>query len=241
MTTQKHRIGFVSPSNRWGKHYDELLSFVPDALDVQIESLYLYTAQLTELAGKTEIHASKTKELADERGWEGIALMGAPMEVQNPELPRRVRELVTIPVTTAMAAGAAALRAFGTRKALLLTPFDNGLKGKIRAHLASEGIDAILPADAFPEVARAAEQTPEQVYDLAKNELAKAPGAQAVYFQGAPLDPLKVIERIEADFGVPVVASNPTMLWSICAKLGLKFSVEGRGRLMREWPDPVPV
>jgi maleate isomerase len=114
------------------------------------------------------------------------------------------------------------------------------MKARLQAHLVTEGIDAILPPTAFSAIDRAAEQTPEQVYALAKNELEKAPNAQAIYFQGAPLDPLQVIERIETDLGVPVVASNPTMLWHICTKVGLRFSVPGHGRLLREWPDPVP-
>jgi len=241
MTTQKARIGFISANNRWGSHYDEFLKLVPAGVEVQIEGLGLYTAQITELEGKAEVHARKTAELAAANDWKGIAVMGAPMEVQNPGLPRRIREMVSVPVTTAMEAGAAALRALGTRRALLLTPFDNAMKARLQAHLKTEGIDALLPADAFSAIDRAAEQTPEQVYALAKNALAKAPNAQAIYFQGAPLDPLQVVERIESDLGVPVVASNPTMLWYICTKVGLKFSVRGGGRMLREWPAPVPV
>lgn len=241
MTTSRTHLGFVSANNRWGRHYDHFLKLVPDGVDVQIEGLGLYTAQITELEGKAEVHARKTAELTEANGWAGIAIMGAPMQAQNPALPKRVRELVSVPVTTAMESGAAALRALGTRRALLLTPFSNEMKAKLQAHLKTEGIEAILPADAFSEIERAAAQTPEQVYALAKEKLAEAPGAQSIYFQGAPLDPIEVLQRIEDDLGVPVVASNPTMLWHICTKLGLRFSVPNAGRLLREWPDAVDV
>ena len=111
----------------------------------------------------------------------------------------------------------------------------------LKEHLAGEGIDILLPADAFETISNAAEQTPDQVYELAKDRLSKAPGAQAIYFQGAPLNPVPVIERLETDLGVPVIGSNPTMLWHILSKLGLKFTVEGRGRLLREWPALVAI
>ena len=235
------QIGFVSASNRWGPHYDDFMELVPPSVDVHIKSLGLYTAELTELAGKRAMHVQKTSEFAEEEGWEGVAIMGAPMEVQNPGLAVDIRAAVSIPVTTALESGAAALRALGTRKALLLCPFDERLKGMLRDHLAGEGVEALLPADAFETITSAAEQTPEQVYELAKDRLSKAPGAQAIYFQGAPMNPVPVIERLETDLGVPVIGSNPTMLWHILSKLGLKFSVEGKGRLLREWPDLVAI
>ena len=235
------KIGFVSANNRWGSHYDDFMELVPTGVEVQIAPLGLYTAELTELAGKRAVHVQKTTEFVNTEGWEGVAIMGAPVEVQNPGLAADIRAAVSIPVTTALESGAAALRALGTRKALLLCPFDERLKLMLKEHLAGEGIEVLLPADAFETIKNAADQTPEQVYELAKTRLAKAPGVQAIYFQGAPLNPLPVIGQIEADLGVPVVASNPTMLWNILSKLGLKFSVEGKGRLLREWPALVSI
>jgi maleate isomerase len=163
------------------------------------------------------------------------------MEVQNPGLAVDIRAAVSIPVTTALEAGAAALRALGTRKTLLLCPFNERLKGMLRDHLAGEGIEAMLPSDAFETITNAAEQTPEQVYELAKDRLSKAPGAQAIYFQGAPLNPVPVLDQLEADLGVPVIGSNPTMMWHILSKLGLNFKGGGKGRLLREWPDLVAI
>jgi maleate isomerase len=236
---QGTKIGFVSPAKSWGKHYDEFKALMPDGVDGDINPLGLYGTSLDELAGKLDEHVQRTSAMASGRGWKGIALMGAPMEVQNPGFVSRVREAVNIPVTTALASGAAGLRALGARKALLLTPFDNRLKGMIEEHLVGEGIEAILPTDSFEEIGHSPDQTPEKVFDIAREQFAQAPGAQAIYFQGGPFNPIQVIERMEAEFGIPVIASNPTMLWYITSILGLSFTVEGKGRLMREWPTPV--
>ncbi|MDA0798316.1 MAG: aspartate/glutamate racemase family protein [Chloroflexi bacterium] len=234
-------IGYISANNRWGKHYDEFMKLVPDGVKVQIEGLGLYTTHLTELAGKTDVHVAKTTELAAANDWAGIAVMGAPVEVQNPDLPRKIREAVSIPVSTALDSGAAALRALGTRKALLLCPFDARLKGMLKENLAGKGVEAMLPAESFENIGEGAAQTPEQLYEMAKSELAKAPGAQAIYFQGGPMDPLSILQELEDDLGVPVIASNPTMLWRVSTQVGLKFSIPGKGALLREWPGDVAI
>jgi hypothetical protein len=217
----KPTVGFLSANNRWGTHYDHFMAIVPDGIEVQIQGLGLYTKEITELEGKAGIQVAKAQEFVAANDWVGITLMGAPM--------------------TALEAGAAALRSLGTRKALLLCPFDAPMKAKLQAHLKGEGIDAMVPEDSFATIYDGAAQTSDQLYALAKAELAKAPGAQAIYFQGAPMDPLAIVDQLEADLGVPVICSNPTMLWHICTKVGLKFSIPAKGRLLAEWPDAVGV
>ena len=58
------------------------------------------------------------------------------------------------------------------------------------------------------------------------------PGGDAIYFQGALLDPIKVLDKMEADLNVPIVASNPAMLWFILSKLGLSYRIAGYGKLL---------
>jgi maleate cis-trans isomerase len=64
----------------------------------------------------------------------------------------------------------------------------------------------------------------------------KNPTAEAIYFQGATRDPLPIIQKIEDTMGVPVIASNPAMFWSILSKMGREFSIKGYGKLLSSWP-----
>jgi maleate isomerase len=59
--------------------------------------------------------------------------------------------------------------------------------------------------------------------------------ADAIYFQGALLDPLPVLDRLEAELKVPIVASNPAMLWFVLSKLGLSYRIAGYGQLLSSW------
>ena len=239
------RLGFLSANSRGhSAHYDDFLRLVPDEADVRIVPLDLWQNSLYDLEGKTREHIERTTALVAEHGWDGIALMGAPMQVQNPGHVEELRSLLSIPATTALESGAAAVRAFGARRILLLTPFDDGLNAMLREFLTSQGLDVVAPVnnrtDTSREDVRSTERkSADEVYRLAADAFADAPEVDAVYFQGAPLNPLLVVERLEADLGVPVVASNPAMLWHIASLLGhrLPSRAEGCGRLLREWPE----
>ena len=74
------------------------------------------------------------------------------------------------------------------------------------------------------------------MYRLTAEGMANASGAEAIYFQGAILDPLPIMERLEADMQAPIVASNPAMLWHLLSLVGQRHSVPNGGRLLAEWP-----
>ena len=106
----------------------------------------------------------------------------------------------------------------------------------VPGELEGAGIEAVFPDGAFGSIAQAEALSADAVYDLAKSALMAASGVEAIYFQGARLNPLGAIERMEADFSVPVVASNPAMLWHLLSLLGMRRPGGEGGRLLRDWP-----
>ncbi len=74
---------------------------------------------------------------------------------------------------------------------------------------------------------------------LVRDELSKAGNVEAVFFHGARLDPLAILDGLEQETDMPMVASNPSMFWHVLATLGRSYRIEGCGRLLREWPAPV--
>ena len=78
--------------------------------------------------------------------------------------------------------------------------------------------------------------TPDEVFELTQKSLSAATDIEAIYFQGAVLDPIKIIEKVETALGLTVIASNPAMLWYVLSKLQLAYPMAGYGQLMREWP-----
>jgi maleate cis-trans isomerase len=178
---------------------------------------------------------SRLKDLAAVRRWDGVILTAAPTEVLNPGLYEDLKTALSVPFTTAVHACVNALRAYAAARVLLLTPFDRRLNNLIVDHLNRAGVTAISP-HSFEELAVPKRMTPNEVFDLAKKNLGAVGDVDAIYFQGAVLDPVKCLARIETDLMKTVIASNPAMLWYLCSKLGIAYSVQGYGRLLRDWP-----
>ena len=234
----KYHLGFISPRHSNSPHYGGFKALLPKDVQLDFEGLELAARSLEALQNRKDEILQKSQELAQKRKWHGLILSGAPTEVYNPGLMAGLRSSLKVPVTTAMNASVAALRAFGAKRVLLLTPFDEPLNKLIRDHLANEGVEAHSLEDTLQHYTDALKLKPEEVYTLTKKAFSEAPNVDAIYFQGAVLDPLQIMDRLEADFRTTVVASNPAMLWYIVSRLGGRYQIQSYGKLLREWPKP---
>jgi maleate isomerase len=231
----KVRIGFVSGGAGSMPHYSSFLPMIPDSVKLEFVGLELYSDSLYQIADKKQTIVDRVQELIAQRQWDAVILTAAPTEVLNPGLFEALQTRVGVPFTTALHACVTALRVYQARRVLLLTPFDERLNQLIRDHLQQRGVDAVAP-HAFENLNVPKRMEPDDVFELTKNGLKATDPVDAIYFQGAVLDPIKVLEKIERELGMMVVASNPAMLWYVLSKLGLSYPMSGYGRLMREWP-----
>jgi hypothetical protein len=230
------RIGFVSGGASSMPHYNSFLPIIPKEVEFDFRGMELYRDSLYEIANKKSIIVDQVKTFAAQRGWNAVIVTAAPTEVLNPGLYDALAEALPVPFTTALNACVAALRAYSAPRVLLLTPFDVRLNELIVEYLAKAGVMAVAP-HSFAELAVPKRMTPDEVFALTAENLAAAGAVDAIYFQGAVLDPIQCLERIESELKKTVVASNPAMLWYALAKLGLKYPMSGYGRLLQEWPD----
>jgi hypothetical protein len=231
----KAKIGFVSGGASSMPHYNSFLPLIPDEIKMDFQGLDLYRDSLYQIEGKKEIIVQRVREFVNTRRWDGVIVTAAPTEVLNPGLFDALQANLSVPFTTALHACVVALRIYAAKRVLLLTPFDERLNDLICRHLEKVGVSAVAPHP-FRELAVPKRMTPDEVFELTKNNLSGADPVDAVYFQGAVLDPIKILEKIETDLGITVIASNPAMLWYILSKLGLYYPISGYGRLLREWP-----
>ena len=232
------KIGFIKPG-AGNTHYDEFAAMIPPGIDLEMVELGVLRTALTDFAGRADAILERAVNQTRESGWQGVIIPGAPVEVQNPGLRARLAEALDVPFTTALGAGENALRAFGASRILLLTPFDAYMNSLVVPHLTAAGFDVQLADLGFNSEQEAVDLDASIVFDMARGAVRAAEGVQALYFQGAVLNPLPVIDEMEAEFGLPIVASNPAMLWSVASQLGGTFSIADKGRLVREWP-PLP-
>ncbi|MGH7809274.1 MAG: hypothetical protein ACREP5_03250, partial [Candidatus Binatia bacterium] len=186
----KAKIGFVSGGASSMPHYNSFLPIVPKEIELDFQGMELYGKSLYEIGDKKEIILARVKQFIAERKWDALILTAAPTEVLNPGLYNDLKAALTIPFTTALHACVAALRVHSAPKVLLLTPFDARLNDLIVAHLAKAGVTALSP-NSFDELGVPKRMTPDEVFDLTKKSLASVGKVDAIYFQGAVLDPIK--------------------------------------------------
>jgi hypothetical protein len=234
--TQTLQIGFVSPGPATWPHYDGFMKLVPSFVKFDFQGLGLFGQSLYEIIGKKQEIVRRVSDLAAEKNWHAVILIGAPTEVMNPGLFNELKTALRIPVTTALSASVRALRRYGARRLLLLTPFESRLNGMIEAYLTAAEFSVRAPKS-FADIGEAGRLAPAAVYDLTRQALADVGSVDAIYFQGAVLDPLPVLQQIEDDLKITAIASNPAMLWDILSQLGHRAPLPGYGKLLAEWPS----
>jgi maleate cis-trans isomerase len=235
----KAKIGFIGSSAPSSPHHDSFRAFIPDDLDFTFVQETGGGGSLWDAKGKLTGLIQQSRELIEQNKWDGLIISGAPKEVLNPGMTARLAAELQVPVATALRSSVAALRAFGARRILLMTPVDDRLKDLYREYLAAFEVEAVYPPQILRAHTEALKLTPEHVATMTRETFAAQSNIDAVYFQGALLDPLKVLDGLESELGVPIVASNPAMLWVILSKVGLSYKIPGYGRLLATWP-PLP-
>jgi maleate cis-trans isomerase len=239
--TTKAKIGFIGSSAPSSPHHESFKAFIPKEIDFTFVQEENGGGSLYDAQGKVDSLIGQTVALVEQHGWDGVIISGGPREVLNPGLWGRLSSALRVPVATALSSSVAALKVFSVRRVLLMTPVDDKLKGMYRDFLAEFGIEAIYPAQTLRAHTDAQKLTPGDVESMTKTTFMTQPGADAIYFQGALLDPIKVLDKMEVELNVPIVASNPAMLWFVLSKLGLSYRRAGYGKLLASWPALPPM
>jgi maleate cis-trans isomerase len=230
------KIGFIGSSAPSSPHHESFKSFIPNDIEFTFVQEEGVSGSLYDARGKLDSLVQQTVELADKHGWDGVIISGAPKEVLNSGLSERLSSTLKIPFATALKSSVTALKVFAVRRILLMTPVDDNLKAMYRTFLSECGIEAVYPPQTLRAHTEAQKLGPGEVESMTRATFALQTGVDAIYFQGALLDPIKVLEKMENELHVPIVASNPAMLWFILSKLGLSYRISGYGRLLSAWP-----
>ena len=234
--SQTH-IGLLSPEGTNSGHFRNLEKLLPSEVKVSMDGLELARSSRYELADKSAVIVARAREFAQKESLQGLIVTGAPMAILNPGIESQVSHALGIPVVTAVSSCIAALKAIGAKKLVVMTPFDVPMNEKLISELERAGLNVLAcPPFKDPTFGASSKIGPDEVFATTTDAFNAAGGADAIYFQGARLDPLPVIDKLEGSLGVPVIASNPAMLWNILSLLDVQCSISGYGKLLKNWP-----
>lgn len=234
--TWKAKIGFIGSSPPLSPHHESFKALIPADIQMTFVQESNPGTSLWDARGKIAALTAQAGELIEAEHWDGVIVSGGPREVLNPGFYERLSSELKTPVATALRSSAIALQVAGVKRALLMTPVDDKLKDLYRNYLIDFGVAAIYPPQTLRAHTDAQKLSGAEVEAMTKKYFAEQSSADGIYFQGALLDPLKVLNKLEGDLKVPIVASNPAMLWYILSKLGLAYQIAGYGRLLLSWP-----
>lgn len=135
-----------------------------------------------------------------------------------------------------------ALRAIGVRRIAMGTPYLDFVNRREVAFLREHGFEVTrylgLELGSDQQARRCIGHVPPHtVYRMAME--IDSPEAEAIFISCANLATLDVIESIEQALGKPVVTSNTACFWACLRSIGINASIEGYGRLLREFTDPI--
>ena len=230
------KIGFIGSSAPSSPHHDSFRAFIPKDIDFTFVQEAGEKGSLYDARGKVDALIDQVRELVAAHGWHGVIISGAPKEALNPGMYQRVSAQLQVPVSLALRSSAVALKAFSAKRILLMTPVDDQLKKLYRDYLTVFGIESLYPPQTLRAHTDAQKLTSADVESMTRGALAQYPEVDAIYFQGALLDPIPILESLETELKIPIIASNPAMLWLILSKLGRKYEITGYGKLLASWP-----
>ncbi len=231
-------IGRIEPS-MWleGPWWEELL---PTSVRLAVLSLGIRRLREAELEAAHAQILDKVRALADE-GVDVINVGGSPVVSVwgwegHERLVTEIGSLVSQPFVTSLQAEVEALRVFGRRVAVA-SPYPT-LQTERRVGLLTEAGFEVVAHDSLDlERNRAiAELDPEVVHAQAV-KVATQGLPEVIYLPCGSLPVVDVIERIEADTGLPVVTNVVAQLHACLLRAGRREPVVGYGRLLAERPD----
>lgn len=236
MTAPTVRLGVLSPASPNRPHFKSFESILPPDISIAHDGLGLLGESYQDLAGKEDVILAHGRTLVDKQHVAGVMLTGGFVTLFNPGIEVKLAATIGLPVVSAISSAIAALSALSAKSVLLMTPFDRASDETIKAHVEKLGFTMSLGPSFNNRVpGTSLGLGPEQLFSLVEKTFA-AHSVEAIYFQGATMDPLPIIQQIENRLGIPVVASNTAMLWHLLSKLQLKYVISGYGKVLREWP-----
>jgi maleate isomerase len=233
---KKVHIGLLTSRSGDRPHFEGFRGLLPAEVGLTIESVGVGPEAAVD--ARTEAVLRRAREIVRDHRIDGLIITGAPLTVLNPEIEKKLAEAVaTMPVTTPVRAAMAALQAINAKELILMTPFDDGINSRLKDRLKQGALTVLsCPSLEYLGARTGTHVPPDKIFGIMEKIVRETPGADAIYFQGAPFDPLPIIDSIESELKLPVVASNPAMLWHLLSRLGYRFSVQGYGRLLASWP-----
>jgi maleate cis-trans isomerase len=240
----RKRIGYIAPTVMEVVPY-ELYRFAPNGVGLVGVTCNIDGFEPQEFE-KGLSQVSQAASYLGSRGVDFIIHGGGPLVVKRGKGFEEtiVREIETVskrPATTGVRAGMEALRHVGARRVAMASPYPKAQDEAMAGYLAAHGFEMTLVEGwdiGFKELQNVA---PSAIYRFASGVLARAKalaaGCDALYLPCPQWQAAQIVDVLEKDSGLPVIAYTHATFFAAFKTLGLRDPIHGHGRLLASLAD----
>jgi len=230
------RIGYISPSVMELNGYD-FYRIVPEGVgligvtcmvggwneDAYKEALARVEACAHELKRRYcdfIIHGGSPLVLSQGKGFET-------------KLVDNLQDITGVPCTTSIVAAMDAFRDLSAGKLAIVDPYPPDLNEKVVSYLKAWGFETASLVSLGTDFTTSSVASIADIYQAAKKAVKEGPHAEALYIPCANFPVVDVIEDIETDLRLPVIANITSQLYVAFKAIGMREPIKGYGRLMQ--------
>ncbi len=149
-------------------------------------------------------------------------------------LAERVEHVSGVRACAAQTAAVEAMSHLGLKRLAVATPFNDEFNAKLKNFLEEAGFTVRCIHSLGVEYQDLMRIPPQAGYELGRRCFAQAGDADGIYFPGAPLPIVDVIDTLEIELGTTVVTSLQASLWKGLALASASVPIRGFGRLLQD-------
>jgi maleate cis-trans isomerase len=236
----KRKIGVLSPLPVIGSGVYEFYCMAPPGVLLQLVPVGL--REFTrENAEQVLAQVDKLVDMLTDRNVDLIMQSGVPpalligMEDHN-KLMDRIAARAKLPVASAVGGVAAAARNVGMKKVVAANRWSEKMNAGLKEFFAREGVELVgvasqqMPAGTIQK--RSLADGLDLAYQMGKRALEQYPEADGLYIGGSGWMVQPSAERLEKDFGKPIVTNKNAMVWDCCRRIDYWTPIPNRGRVL---------
>lgn len=233
-------VGLIKPTMRPGS-MEETARLLPDGVglipihqNVRKGSKDEFETAIQGYHDNATILANAGVDLIHHSGTPPFMMLGVKEERK---IMRKWEQKLKVPNFTANQNITCALKTLGAKNIIGIS-YSKLQNDLTRDYMTEAGFRVLAMEPLLVPFQKAGEIPPEKVYTLARNTLRESPDAEAIYLQGNAWRLLSIVEKMEQDFGIPVIETCAALCWEIQHRLHIHEPKNGLGILLSKLPEP---
>ena len=145
----------------------------------------------------------------------------------------QLEAITGVPCTTSIVAALDAFRDLSVSRLAVVDPYPPDLNEKVVSYLKAWGFEALSLVSLGTDFTASSSVSVADIYHAARRAVKEAGNPDGVYIPCANFPVVDVIEEIETDLGLPVIANLTSQLYVAFKAIGMRENIDGYGQLMR--------